>query len=462
MTSTYRTVFSRALFSGAIVYAVSCFTSTTFGAEARDDSAIEQVLSGEEKTANAAWWGFDAEDATETLQAAIDSGAETVTVPYQGDPWIVRPIHLRSGLNLVFEPGVLVLAKEGEFHGGGDSLFRAVDQSDITVTGYGATLRMRKRDYQSDAYKRAEWRMGLSFSGCQRIRIEGVRCESSGGDGIYIGSSGKNRWCEDVVIRDVVCHDNHRQGISVISAVNLLIENCRFSDTSGTPPEAGIDIEPDSADERLVNCVIRNCIMENNQGHAILVYLKPLTKGSHPVSIRFENCVSRMGHSANLPPESFTDSTLRGWSGMCVGAVRDDGPQGTVEFINCTTENTGKEGVKIFDKSADGVRVRFVNCKWRNPWVSRHREYGGPRVPLLLHLRRPELAKTIGGVDFVDCTVYDDAYRPALLLEEEKSPLASARDLTGRITVDSPHIPRMKLGPNTERVTLELLHTQAP
>ncbi len=462
MIFTNRKMFSQILVIGTVMCGLFHLTPTTFGAEPRNEGAVEEVLSGEEKTANAAWWGFDPEDATEVLQAAIDSGAKTVIVPYKGDPWIVRPIRLRSHLKLVFEPGVLILAKEGEFHGGGDSLFRAVDQSDITVTGYGATLRMRKKDYQSDAYKRAEWRMGLSFSGCQRIRIEGVRCESSGGDGIYIGSSGKNRWCEDVVIRDVVSHDNHRQGISVISAVNLLIENCRFSDTSGTPPEAGIDLEPDSADERLVNCVIRNCVMENNQGHAILVYLKPLTKESHPVSIRFENCVSRMGHSANLSPESFTDNTLRGWSGMAVGAVRDDGPQGTVEFINCTAENTGKEGAKVFDKSADGVRVRFVNCNWRNPWVSRHREYGGMRVPLLLHLRRPELTKTIGGVDFVDCTVYDDAYRPAFLLEEDKSPLLGAHDLTGRITVDSPHPPWMKLGPNAERVTLEVLPAQAP
>ena len=80
-----------------------------------------------------------------------------------------------------------------------------------------------------------------------------------------------------------------------------------------------------------------------------------------------------------------------GWAGMAVGAVKDDGPKGTVEFINCTAENTGKEGAKVFDKSAENVRVRFVNCRWKNCWISRHSDDGGPRVPLLIHLRQSDI-----------------------------------------------------------------------
>ena len=70
---------------------------------------------------------------------------------------------------------------------------------------------------------------------------------------------GKLPFSQDVVIRNCISHDNDRQGISVISAVNLLVDNCVFSSTRGTAPEAGIDLEPDTPDQRLVNCVIRNC-----------------------------------------------------------------------------------------------------------------------------------------------------------------------------------------------------------
>ena len=420
--------------------------------------AVERVLSGEEREANALWWGFDEVDSTAAIQGAIDSGAPKVVVPFVGKPWIIMPITLRGNLELVFEPGVLVLAKRGEYHGGGDSLFRATDCNDIVVRGYGATLRMWKKDYQSPEYKRAEWRMGLSFNGCRRVVVEGVRIESTGGDGLYLGTSGGLRWCEDVVIRDCVSHDNHRQGLSVIGAQNLLVENCVFSGTRGTPPEAGIDLEPDSAEERLVNCVIRNCVFENNAGHAILVYLNPMRKTSHPVSILFENCHSRMGNRAGMTLEELeacNEGDMKGWSGMSVGAIGDDGPQGEIVFRNCTSDNTGREGVKVFDKSALSAKVRFENCRWSNAWQSRAVDHGGPRVPVLLHVRQRPITDHFGGVEFVNCEVFDRSARPAVRFESDKGPLPLS-DISGKITLYNPAGQKGYLGADQTNVSLEV------
>ncbi|MEZ6148246.1 MAG: right-handed parallel beta-helix repeat-containing protein [Planctomycetaceae bacterium] len=314
---------------------------------------------------------------------------------------------------------------------------------------------MRKADYQQPPYQRAEWRMGLRVMGCQNVTVEGLRIESSGGDGIYIGSSGKNRWCEDVTIRDCVCFDNHRQGMSVISAQNLLVENCQFTGTSGTPPEAGIDFEADSEDERFVNCVVRNCTFESNSGHAILIYLKPMTSNSEPVSIRVENCHSRMG-TPGMTPADFENRETSGWSGMSVGAIGDDGPDGLIEFLDCTTQNSGKEGVKVFDKSADRVKVRFVRCKWSNPWVSRHRSDSSPCVPVLIQLRRPEITRRPGGIEFIDCHVFDDRFAPVVEYTQNDSHLGLF-DVTGNLTVHSPHQPRLKLGPDTTNVDLKII-----
>ena len=66
--------------------------------------AVAEVRAGTRTTANAAWWGFDSSDATVAFQAAIDSGAKTVVVPYMGTDWIVTPIRLRTNLELIFEP----------------------------------------------------------------------------------------------------------------------------------------------------------------------------------------------------------------------------------------------------------------------------------------------------------------------------------------------------------------------
>ena len=43
--------------------------------------AIADVQSGKSSVANAAWWGFNPEDATETLQAAAELGKQRETLP---------------------------------------------------------------------------------------------------------------------------------------------------------------------------------------------------------------------------------------------------------------------------------------------------------------------------------------------------------------------------------------------
>lgn len=422
--------------------------------------AVTRVAAGEVTEASAAWWGFNEEDATEAIQRAISSKAGRVTIPYMGKPWIIRPVMLKSNLELLLDPGVVILAKKGEFHGGGDSLFRGTDMVNITIRGYGATLRMHKRDYQQAPYKKAEWRMGLSFNGCTNVRVEGVRIESSGGDGIYVGTTGKQEYCKDMVIKDVVCHDNHRQGISVIGAENLTIENSVFANTWGTAPGAGIDLEPDSPAQRLVNIVIRNCTFENNEGHEILVYAKNLTASSPPISIRFEKCLARKTTLEMQSKGIGRNDAEHGWAGISVGAVKEDGPTGLIEFVDCTVEQTGKESVKIYDKGADRARVRFTNCGFKSAWNVKHPGYCDLRVPILFEVRRPALTKRNGGVEFVDCHVWDEVARPVTALSPFHSELG-IHDVTGRIFVHSPVEPQSWYGPASTGVDVQLIHVKA-
>ena len=419
----------------------------------RNPVAVTEVATGKRTSANAAWWGFDRDDATEILQAALASGAKKLVIPYLGAPWVVRPLQLPSQQEIVFEPGVVILAKQGEFRGGGDSLFSAVGQSNLVLRGYGATLRMHKRDYQNPPYTKAEWRMGLALRGCRQVLVEGLRIESSGGDGIYVDGGGAWGWSEDITLRNCVAYDNHRQGLSVISAVNLLVENCTFANTWGTATEAGIDLEPDVESNRLVNCLIRHCVFENNNGNEVLVYLKPLTTNSQPVSIKFEHCLIRMTAARHTPPEPGPKEGLNGVAGIAIGNVRDNGPKGLIEFVDCVTENTGKECARIYDKSPDRARVRFVNCSFRNPWIAPYPDDGGPRVPIILHSRNPENASTLGGIDFENCAVYDTTSRPAVRLEEGQVTVG-LRDVHGELLVNAPGTPSLKLGHKLEAVDL--------
>lgn len=380
----------------------------------RNEQAIREVKAGQRKVAHAAWWGFQADESTEALQAAIDSGAEKVVVEKMAGPWIVNKIQLAGNQELWLEQGVVVEAKKGAFHGKSDALFTARDKTNLKLTGYGATLRMHRDDYDGPDYTHAEWRHALTFHGCTNVTVAGLTLAESGGDGIYLGAGHGGQTNRNVVIRDVTCDRNYRQGISVITAENLLIENCMLKDTKGTAPEAGIDFEPNEPSERLVNCVMRKCTIENNHGYAIHIYAAQFNASTAPMSIRIEDCVTR---GTNARSASVITSCGK------AGAV-----QGNVEFVNCRFEDTGHTGINIASKPPHGIKLRLVNCTLADP-----AEQPVAGSPIHFSTRHEDL-ENLGGVEFVDCTLREKVERP--LMKFDNSTDARILDVTGTLTVE--------------------------
>ncbi len=70
---------------------------------APDAAKIAGVADGTITEAKASWWGFDPEDSTAALQAAIDSGVPKLIVEKMAGPWIVTPITLVSNQEILFE-----------------------------------------------------------------------------------------------------------------------------------------------------------------------------------------------------------------------------------------------------------------------------------------------------------------------------------------------------------------------
>ncbi|MBX3440466.1 MAG: right-handed parallel beta-helix repeat-containing protein [Planctomycetaceae bacterium] len=394
--------------------------------------AVQEVLSGRRTVANAAWWGFDPDDATDALQAAIKSGARTVIVPNLSREWRVRPIELASDQELVLEEGVVIAAKRGAYQGKGDSVFNAANLSNLSIRGYGATIRMQKEDYIVGTvlanlgwnrwygpYDKAEWRMCLRIRGCDNVEVLGLTLRDSGGDGIYIDGGKKSPASSNIRLQDVVCENNYRQGISIISVNGLLVENSEFNNTWGTPPSSGVDIEPDGAEQQLQNIVFRNCRFLDNYGDGIELHLPHQRVSSAEISILFDRC-----HV----------STSRG-TGIRISKITDDGPAGLIEFRDCVVDGSEGYGIKVQDKSASRARVRFVRCTVRA--AARDREYHAPWAPLWLQLRA-EKSKLPGGIDFIDCLVEDDRDRPFLSTDGAASPNEFV-DITGDITVRNPN-----------------------
>jgi hypothetical protein len=255
-----------------------------------DATALLAFQEGKRKSVSAAWWGFNSEDATTILQAAFDSGAEIVLVPAMDAPWVVESLFVRSNTFIILEEGVELIAKKGSFLQVSQSLLNLVDIENVKIWGFGATFRMRKEDYMSAPYMKGEWRHTIKIRGGKNISIAGIIAEKSGGDGIYLGRGKKRITNTDIILQDIVLRDHYRQGISVITAENLLIENVQMTGTSGTAPSAGIDFESNHYDEPITHCVLRNCLLANNAGAGLLCVFEHHNRDSAPFDIVLEEC----------------------------------------------------------------------------------------------------------------------------------------------------------------------------
>lgn len=422
----------RAMF--CLVSFASIFTSAAWAVDPPDKlenpQAIEELKAGKRTSANAAWWRFNEDDATAAIQSAISSGAKSVVIPNVGQDWITRPIKLAGDQELILEKGVVITAKRGEYRGGGDSVFTAQDIDHLTIKGEGATIRMQKEDYivglvlkdlgwnrWFGQYTKAEWRMGLAIRGCNDVTVEGLTVCDSGGDGIYVDGGSRQKFSRNVTLRKVTCENNYRQGVSVISVDGLMIVDSQFNNTWGTPPSAGIDIEPDSPDHRLKSIVVRNCDFIDNYGDGIEVFLAHQTKESEPVSILFDDCRIR---------------SRRG-PGLRVTKLSDQGVRGSITFQNCVVDQTEGYGIKVQDKSADAAKISFINCRLRQ--TARNKSYADGWAPITFKINEPKNVTRFGGVEFQNCAIEDHRDRGPVLYSD----VNQVSDLKGKVTVKNPH-----------------------
>ena len=95
-----------------------------------------------------------------------------------------------------------------------------------------------------------------------------------------------------------------RQGISVISAVNLTVRNTSLSYTGvpsvlsgnvpgvdyGTPPMSGVDLEPDSPNQGFTNATFADCEAIGNRGSGFNMYLRRSDVTSPALAVTFRLC----------------------------------------------------------------------------------------------------------------------------------------------------------------------------
>ena len=288
--------------------------------------------------------GFGGDD-TNVFQTALNytaANGEALEIP--AGSYNVSPISLPANSYLVVDANVTVTANSG--YGTNDHLLNANAQN-ITIVGAGATtsvFHMLKPQYTS-----GEQRHCLDIENAGNVTVSGISCNDSGGDGAYVRAS------TNVTIEDSVFNNNRRQGSSITGQVNhIYYLRDQFTNTSGTAPQSGIDIEPNSPSDFLLDVNIDDCSTNANAGDGLMVSLWQLTSASQPVGITVLRHHStgnqRYGYFANNNDPS--------------------NAPGTILIQDSFSDQSGSYGAAGRFYAANGASLTFQNLTVTNPHVN--------------------------------------------------------------------------------------------
>lgn len=171
-------------------------------------------------------------------------------------------IELLSNSNITISPNAFIKVKTN--NADKYALFMIKNVENVTITG-GNLI----GDRTTHTGATGEWGYGISLLGAKNINIENINISNMWGDGINLQFYNYDN--DNVIIRDVVCDNNRRQGISIESGTNISILDSNLLNTNGTLPENGIDIEPSINNSVVDNVLINNCLFKNNAKQSITI-----------------------------------------------------------------------------------------------------------------------------------------------------------------------------------------------
>jgi hypothetical protein len=301
--------------------------------------------------------GFGGDD-TNLLQSALNTTAangQALRIP--AGAYNINPISFPANSQVLLDAGVTVQANPG--YGPNDKMLTIKSQN-VAITGAGATtviFKMRKSEYAAEhASDGSEYRHCLDLEGASNITISGISCNQSGGDGLYIGASAQGQPSQNVTVADCIFDQNFRQGWSLISGQHIFVHRSYFTNTSGTAPESGIDVEPNKPANSVSDVHIEDSFTTGNAGSGMSFAFWLMDGSSQNVDVtvlRHHSTSNQLsGYDANnndvtpnvqgkvLVQDSFSDSN--GSYGVLGHWFQADGP--TLVFQNLTITNPHQNG----------------------------------------------------------------------------------------------------------------------
>lgn len=335
-------------------------------------------------------------------RTAIDKLSETISVKDFGakgdgttdDAFAIQfALNEAAGKTLVFPPGSylvnssLVSPSNIEIRGyrakllaGEPSLILPTldvyGQSNVVIAGL--EIDGRKGSFADTQYKHC-----IRIVNSSQVTLRDLYLHDAKGDGLYVGGADGTQHCSDVFASNVRCDANYRQGLSISDLDNGAFVGCKFSNTAGTAPQAGVDVEPNAAGNVINNITFVGCDMTGNAGAGIQVVLSAsptaTQEGVRIVSSRIKSNGASGVLLQRARRTSITDSDIasNATSGVEIkvgsdgtkitgGRIRSNGVHGIFCFASSGTDTiTGLKiiGVELHNNSTgssnsrDGIRI---------------------------------------------------------------------------------------------------------
>lgn len=238
----------------------------------------------------------------------------------------------------------------------------------IIIRGKGTIIGDRAKHLGKDG----QWGFGIYVNKAHHVTISGLSIRECWGDCIYVyGMSA------DVIIKDCDLSYGRRQGISITSADNVTIENCKISHIKGTAPEYAIDIEPNLNDTvrtvKIKNVVIEDCVGGIKVDGTAPGYIESVdvrhcnVSATKRIPIWFFNCKNAKAIKCTITGSANVESV------SCEDVERADIYRNTFQYIDLLKEG-GKGIVKRLVRRDDIKRVSLKSCKETNIYSNWEKE----------------------------------------------------------------------------------------
>jgi polygalacturonase len=286
-------------------------------------------------------------DDTNAIQAAINSlpsTGGTVFVPagtYLIDA--VKSINLRSLMHFQMDPEAVLVVKTNT-----SDRYLAILADvihDVEISG-GRII----GDRDTHVGTTGEGGHGIKIRGASRVTIRDIHISKGWGDGISVGPKPQYQKhfinSQDVVVANVVCTENRRNGLAITNVIGMKVFDSEFSNTKGTSPQCGIDVEPNQDYDMTGyndQVWIENCVMKGNAAYGVNVWKRSrnLTITKCTISDNLSCGIVTTGLNAG----TFTDNTF--CNNMKTGLYIKDGTHDLTISGNTSYNNYLKQGLKI-------------------------------------------------------------------------------------------------------------------